>query len=310
MLARALDYLFHPVKIIIALSSRGYLRFISDEQYIKIMYKQNIGYTLDIDNPQTFNEKIQWLKLHDRNPLHINMVDKYLAKQEVAAIIGEKYIVPTLGVWENIDSVDFDNLPDQFVLKCTHDSGGLVVVKNKHSINMAQVKNKLQKCLKRNFYYLSREWPYKHIKPRIIAEEYLDDGKNSVPEDYKIYCMNGKPRYIVIFHNRFNNNRELSESVYDINWNKQNFSFDKHFKIEESVSEKPECLEEMLELAEKLCKDLCQVRVDFYIVNNKIYFGEITYYTASGLMPMIPPEMDSVIGDMFDLYLDYDDQKK
>jgi len=305
MIKRIIECIIHPKKILIALMVRGYLRFIPDEYFIKTLYKYNFGHYPDLQNPKTFNEKIQWLKLHDKNPKHTIMVDKYLVKDEVAKIIGEQYIVKTLGVWDSFEDISFEDLPDSFVLKCTHDSGGLVIVRDKKKLNIEKARKKINKALKFNFYYVCREWPYKNVKPRIIAEEFLNDETNYVPEDYKIYCMNGKPQYIVVFHNRFNDDMELCESVYNTKWEKQNFSFDKHFKISDFEQDKPACLDEMLLLAEKLCKNLCQVRVDFYIVNGKLYFGEMTYFTASGLMPMIPPEMDEELGTKFDLYLDY-----
>ena len=224
------------------------------------------------------------------------MVDKYEVKEYVGNIIGKEYIIPTLGVYEKFNDIDFDKLPNQFVIKCTHDSGGLVIVKDKLNFDKNAAKKKIESCLKRNYYYHGREWPYKNVKPRIIIEKYIQDGNRIVPEDYKIYCMNGKPKYIVVFHNRFNKSEKLSETVYDINWKPQNISFDNHFEISNIIEPPPKCLDELLEICTKLCKNFVQLRVDFYIIDNKIYFGEITFSTASGFRKMIPEELDEILG--------------
>lgn len=281
----------------------GFARFIPDSIYLKILYRLKIGKKLNLSNPQTFNEKIQWLKLNDRNPDYIMLVDKYEVKKYVAERIGDKYIIPTLGVWDKYEDIDFDLLPEQFVLKCTHDSGGLVICKDKSKFDMKKSKKKLTRALRNNYYYVFREWPYKNVKPRIIAEKYIAESGKIVPEDYKIYCMNGTPKYIAVMHNRFNENEKLSETVYDINWIPQNFSFDEHFSISNVVQQKPDCLDELLNISAILCQGISQVRVDFYIIENKIFFGEITFYTASGLQKMIPIEMDEIIGKMVQISL-------
>lgn len=279
------------------LSRMGLTNWIPDKQYLKIMYYGHIGKKLNIKNPKTFNEKIQWLKIYDRKPEYIEMVDKYAVKKYVADKIGYKYIIPTLGVWDKFDDIDLDSLPNQFVLKCTHDSGGLVICKDKNKLDIAAAKQKINKNLKRNYYWTGREWPYKNVKPMIIAEKYMQDGNRIVPEDYKVYCINGKPKYIVVFHNRFDSTKQLSETVYDTDWLPQNISLDNHFTISDIIDPKPDCLEELLAICSELCKDHAQVRIDFYIIKNKIYFGEITLSTASGMQPMIPEELDRILGN-------------
>ena len=179
-----LYYIKKPSNIIIALGSRNMLP-IRDRFYLKIMFKNKMGYSLNFENPQTFNEKLQWLKLHNRNPLYTTLVDKYEVKNYVASIIGEEYIIPNLGVWEKFDEIDFETLPDQFVLKCTHDSGGLVIVRDKNKLNISSTRKKINKSLRRNYYWLGREWPYKNVKPRIIAEKYLTDESGYELKDYK-----------------------------------------------------------------------------------------------------------------------------
>lgn len=286
----------NPAYLFIVLSYIGFFKNMSDEKYLKIVYRIRTGHKLNLDNPQSFNEKLQWLKLHDRRPEYTIMVDKYAVKKYIAKKIGKQYIIPTLGVWDKFDDIDFDKLPDQFVLKCTHDSGGLVICRDKSKFDVASARKKINTCLKNNFFYKGREWPYKNVKPRIIAEKYIKSPGKVVPEDYKIYCINGKPKYIVVFHNRFDSRKPLSETVYNINWEPQHISLDEHFAISDEIEPKPECLDELLKIAEILCSDIPQVRVDFYIIDNKIYFGEITLYTASGFQKMIPEEMDMKLG--------------
>lgn len=269
---------------------------IPDKLFLELKYKHIFHKKLNLKNPQTFNEKIQWLKLYDRKPEYTKMVDKYEAKKYVASIIGEEYIIPSYGVWEKFDDIDFDSLPDQFVLKTTHDSGTIVICKDKRNFDYLAAKKKLTARLHYNYYKMHREWPYKNVKPRIIAEKYMEDGTKIVPEDYKIYCINGKPKYIVVFHNRFNINEKLSETVYDTNWNKQNISLDDHFAISNIVEPKPICLEKLLNFAESLSTLTIQSRIDFYIINGNIYFGEITLFTASGFRKMIPEDVDKILG--------------
>jgi len=270
-------------------------RFIPDEPYLKMMYYIRLGKKLNLKNPKTFNEKLQWLKLHDRNPEYTSLVDKYEVKKIVGRKIGNQYIIPTLGVWDSFDDIDFSRLPKQFVLKCTHDSGGIVIVRDKSKLDIKKARRKINQSLKTNYYYVGREWPYKNVKPRIIAEKYMEDNSHAVPEDYKIYCFHGKPKYIAVFHNRFSE-KALSETVYDVNWKPQHISLDNHFAVSGIVEPKPACMDEMLDICGKLCAGYPQVRIDFYIVENQVYFGEITLYTADGFHLMTPEKLDKVLG--------------
>lgn len=283
-------------------SMPSYLSWVDDKTYLRIKYFIKTHRILHLKNPQTFNEKLQWLKLYDRKPEYTTMVDKYAVKQYVADKIGAQYIIPTLGVWDRFDDIDFDSLPDQFVLKCTHDSGGLVICRDKSKFDKEDAKKKIEISLKHNYYWSGREYPYKNVKPRIIAETYMQIKDKVVPEDYKVYCFHGKPKYIVVFHNRFNESEDLSESVYDTNWEKQNISLDDHFKVSDAVEPKPQGLDCMLNLSEILSEGLAQSRIDFYIVDGKIYFGEITLYTAGGFAKMTPEEMDIRLGKLVDLH--------
>lgn len=178
--------------------SSGLYDGMDDETFLKMAYKRKFGKELDLNNPVTFNEKLQWLKLNDRKPEYTEMVDKFMAKKYVASIIGQEHIIPTLGVWSRFDDIDFDKLPTQFVLKCTHDSGGLVVCKDKSNLNKKAAKKKIEKSMKTNYYKGGREWPYKNVKPQIIAEEYMEDISGNGLTDYKFYCFNGVPKYLYV----------------------------------------------------------------------------------------------------------------
>ena len=195
---KIISYIVEPKKIILYLMNKNYLSFIPDETFLKMKYKLMMGKKLDLENPKTFNEKLQWLKLHDRNPEYTKMVDKYEAKEYVANIIGKEYIIPTLGVWDKFDDIDFDALPNEFVLKPTHTSGNVFICKDKSKIDYKKLKKQVNKWLKRDYYKIHREWPYKNVKPRIIAEEYMENKDHTSIKDYKFYCFNGQADYVMI----------------------------------------------------------------------------------------------------------------
>lgn len=261
------------------LSSLGLFKDMNDEEYLKKLFKCHMKRELNLDNPQTFNEKLQWLKLYDRKPEYTTMVDKYAVKRYVADIIGEEYIIPTLGVWNHFDEIDFDKLPNQFVLKCTHDSGGIVICKDKNKLDLKSAKKKIEKCLKRNYYWSSREWPYKDVKPRIIAEKFLSDEGKEELSDYKVLCFNGEPKIVEVHKGRFNGQHTADN--YDISWNKTDIEQYDLPKSDE-IMPKPAFLEEMLHLSKLLSKNLIHVRVDWYFTNDRLYFGELTFYDGSG----------------------------
>lgn len=275
-----------------------FFRIIPDDIWLKIQYRRHIGKRLNLKNPVTFNEKIQWLKLHDRNPLYTKLVDKYEVRQYVADIIGEEYLIPLLGVWENFDDIDFDKLPKQFVLKCTHDSGGLVVCKNKADLNISAVKKKMNSCLKFNYYWALREWPYKNVKPRIIAEKYMEDESGYELKDYKIFCFDGIPKALFIATDR--GIHETKFDFFDAELNhlpmKQHYPNNPNIKIPD-----PDGVKKMFELAHVLTKDFKHCRADFYDINGRIYFGELTFSHFSGMQPMEPPEWDEKFGNWIDI---------
>ena len=280
------------------LTKLGVFNGLSDEQYLKLKYKNIFGRELNLDNPKTYNEKLQWLKIHDRKPEYTTMVDKYAVKQYVADRIGEQYIIPTLGVWEHFDDIDFDNLPNQFVLKCTHDSGGLIICKDKRKLDKVAAKKKIEKCLKRNYYWSGREWPYKNVPKRIIAEQYLsNDEKSDELSDYKVLCFNGEPKLIEIHKGRFSGHH--TQDFYDVNWNKTEFE-QLEDPLSDEIMQKPVFADKMLELSRTLAENIPHVRIDWYYTGGKLLFGEITFFDGSGFCPFIDNQ-DEILGSWLTL---------
>lgn len=280
----------------------GFYRSWDDEKYLKLIYKIRTGETLNLDNPQTYNEKLQYLKLHDRKPEYSVMVDKYRAKTYVGEKIGTQYIVPLLGVWEKFDDIDFSALPRQFVLKCNHDCGGIVICKDKNNFDRRAAKKKLEKHLKRNFYYYGREWPYKDVKPCILCEQYLEDSVDKELKDYKVMCFSGEPRYIQVHSGRYTQNQ--AQDFYDLQWNKTDITQSesmKKFQCSDAVSRRPVNLELMISLSRTLAKDMRQVRIDWYEVDGKLYFGEITLYDGSGFVLFDDRQIDLLLGQMISI---------
>ncbi len=273
----------------------GLYKSIEDEDLLKRFYKLRMGKELNLENPQTFNEKLQWLKLNDRNPLYTKLVDKCDVKKYVSGIIGEEYIIPTLGIWDKPEDIDFETLPEQFVLKCTHDCGGLVICKDKRKLDKKQAIHKLNKSLKRNYYWISREWPYKNVKPRIIAEEYMEDTETSELRDYKFFCFNGQPKALFVATERQLPGEEVKFDFFDMEYNHLNIK--NGHPNAKKLPKKPLQFELMKELARKLSKDIPQVRVDFYEVNGKVYFGEMTFFHFGGIVPFEPEEWDYKFGE-------------
>lgn len=272
----------------------GMYKGMSDEAYLKRTFKACFGYVPDLENPRTFNEKLQWLKLHDRKDIYTTMVDKYEAKKYVSHVIGEKYVIPTLGVWDHFDDIDFSKLPTSFVLKCTHDSGSVVLVRDKNHWDKEAAKKLLERGLSRNYYWSGREWPYKNVKPRILAEEMVDMN----PVDYKWICMKGEPEVLCMCMDR--QKGDLTFNYYDMNFNLLPFEW-VHPNIKTGGVKRPENFDEMKELAQKLSKDIPEVRVDFYDINGQVYFGELTFYHQSGFAPFSPEEWDLKLGQLLDL---------
>ena len=290
-------YIREPWLIPIALQSKGLGYLIPDTLYLQCAYYNTFGKKLNLKNPKTFNEKLQWLKLYDRKPIYTTMVDKYAAKKYVADIIGEEYIIPTLGVWDRFEDIDFTSLPNQFVLKCTHDSGGLVICKDKSMLNIEDARKKINDSLKRDYYLNGREWPYKNVPRRIIAEKYMSKSDGSIPEDYKVLNFNGNPGIIQVDLDRFINHKK---KLFLPNWTELDFDFNYPTEKEYSLK-KPDTLNEMLGLARKLYKEFSFLRTDFYVIDDRIYFGELTLFPASGFGKFSPEEWDERIGKWISL---------
>lgn len=264
--------------------------------YIKIQYRNYTGKRLDLRNPQTFNEKLQWLKLYDRNPLYTNLVDKYKVREFISQTIGEEYLIPLLGVWDKFDEIDFGELPNKFVLKPNHTSGDVFICKDKTKVNFDELRTKVNAWLEREYYWEHREWPYKNIKPRIFAEKYMVDESGVELKDYKFFCFNGEPKALYVATDRGIDTRF---NFYDMQFNQ--LPFMQHYKNSTKKINKPQGFDEMVILATTLSTGIPHVRVDFYDVNGKIYFGELTFYHLSGLEKFEPDEWDYKLGSWLEL---------
>lgn len=272
--------------------------YIPDKWAVKIKYKNNFLKKLDLKNPVTFNEKLQWLKLYDRKKEYTTMVDKLAVKDYIAERIGKEYIIPTIGVWNTFDEIDFDSLPDKFVLKCTHGSGDTVICKDKNTFDKEEAKKKLEESLRTDYYLISREWPYKNVKRLIIAEEYIEDKTDKDTRDYKFMCFNGKVKCFLVVYDRVGDK--------NINWYNEDKKLLPYCREKEGNKRKseinlPSKVSQMIMLAEQLAKDMVFLRVDFYYVNEKIYFGELTFYPAAGFLRFNDDAWDEQMGEWLTL---------
>lgn len=282
------------------LSAKGKFNTMPDREYLEKTFETVMGYPLNLDNPQTFNEKIQWLKLYDRKPEYTMMVDKYKVRDYIAEQLGEEYLIPLLGVWDDPDEIDFETLPNQFVLKCNHNSGlGMCICKDKSKIDVKKVKRELRKGLEQDYYLTGREWPYKDVPRKIICEKYMADHSQEELKDYKVHNFNGVPKAILVCSERFSD-IGLHEDFYDVDWKKLDLKRPE-YPTSEKTGKSPKELEKMLSFSEKLSKDYPFMRTDFYIVNGKLYFGEITLYPASGLSQFEPEKWDDTFGSWIKL---------
>ena len=270
-----------------------------DKLYIRMMYYVKLGKKLHLKNPVLFNEKLNWMKLYQRNPEYTRWADKYEVREFVKETIGEEYLLPILGVWNSVEEIPFEELPGQFVLKCTHDSASVVICKDKEHFDIEQAKEKLRNCMKTNYFWASREWPYKNIRPRIIAEQYMVDESHTELKDYKIYCFSGKPELIQVDFGRFTKHER---NLYTTDWEYVDERFEYPNNPEVQIP-KPEHLEEMLALASKLAGNIPSVRIDFYSINGKNYFGEITFYQEGGFGRFEHESFERKLGDLIQLEL-------
>lgn len=268
----------------------------ADKRYLEILYKYRLGKKLNLDNPKTFNEKIQWLKLYDRKDLYTRVVDKFEVRKYIEEKIGDKYLIPLIGVYEKFEDINFTKLPNQFVIKCTHDSGGLVICKDKSKLDINKAKKKINRCLKRNYFYNTREWPYKNVKPRIIIEKYMVDESGVELKDYKFFCYDGEVKSLFVATDR---NIDTKFDFFDIKFNK--LPLKQYYENGNKKINKPKGYSEMLNLASKLSKGFPHVRVDFYDINGSIYFGELTLSHFSGMKIFEPEEYDYLFGSYIKL---------
>lgn len=277
------------------------VRLLPDKQYLSLKYYSVFGRFPNWKTPQTYNEKLQWLKIFDRNPKYTQMVDKYAVKDYVAGLIGREYVIPTLGVWDKTDDIDWDVLPLKYVLKTTNGGGakGVVICTDSNSFDKQDAVAKLNDSLNVDLYDVWREWPYKNVKHRIIAEEYLEEPGQASLNDYKVMCFDGKVKLIELHEGRFTNNH--TQVFYDRDWNKTGISQGSYGKVCEKVTKRPELLDEMIRLSEILAKDIPHIRVDWYIVNHHLFFGELTFYDGSGLIPFDRYEDDLLMGSWITL---------
>lgn len=289
-----LDFFTSRKRIFNFFDNRHLLDPLPDKAYLKLAFWAKMGYPLNLKSPETFNEKLQWLKLYDRNPLYTTLVDKYAVRQYIAEKIGGEYLIPLVGgPWYSVDDIDFDALPEQFVLKCNHDSGSAVICKDRKHLDIEQTKKRLDRSLKRNYYKSGREWPYKDIKPCIIAEKYMEDESGEL-RDYKFYCFDGKARFALITTDRSEPARPTCYTYFDMDFNELPFYNSGPHAREEL--KRPEKYDEMRRLAERLSQGMPHVRVDLYSVDKQIYAGELTFFDGSGLARYDPPEWDEIIG--------------
>ncbi len=296
-IARIPYYLRNPQKILFPLALK-HPKLFPDKQFLKIIYRQLMGTELNLKHPRTFSEKLQWLKLYDRNPLYTQMVDKYEAKRYVANIIGDEYIIPTLAVYDSTKEIDIDALPDRFVLKCTHDSGSVAICKDKKTFKRDEAFAMLEKGLRKNFFWENREWPYKNVKPRIIAEAYLEDDATQELRDYKFFCFGGEVKYCQVISGR---STTMCIDFFDRDWNHQPFHEPHNYPFAETEIEQPRQLEKMWSAATLLSKDKPFSRIDFYEVGDSVYFGEITFFPTSGFGGFAPEEWDLKFGQWLEL---------
>lgn len=296
---RIKEILKNPALLFLTFGHREWFNWMNDEMYLKIAYWARMHKKLNLENPQTFSEKLQWMKLYDRNPLYTKLVDKYEVKPIVEQKIGSQYIIPTLGMWEKFDDIDFSKLPNQFVLKCTHDSGGIIVCKDKNKLDIEKTRTIINRCLSHSFYWGMREWPYKNVLPRIIAEKYMEDTKTAELRDYKFFCFDGEPKALFIASDRMTKGEETKFDFFDMDF--KHLPFRNGHPNAAEMPEKPMCFEEMKQLASTLSKGFPQVRIDFYEVDDKVYFGEMTFFHWTGMTPFDPEEWDYTFGSWINL---------
>lgn len=296
--------LLHPRLIVFPLAQRGVLNCLPDKTFLKAMYRARFSRKLNLDQPESYNEKLQCLKIHDRNPQYTQIVDKYAVRAIIRDLIGEEYLVPMIGIYDKPEDINWDGLPRQFILKCTHGTHCSILCRDKNTFDVAETSSKLRNWLKHNYYFDAREWPYKNVKPRIMIEELLPSTEADEPLDIKIMCFDGKPAFIVLHRNITNTDEVHTINLFTPEWGPIDIEWDAP-RFDGEIR-KPGQLDSILELAEKLSSGYPHVRVDFMISNNRIYFGELTLYPGAGFKPFASEEFDREIGKLIKLENAYD----
>ncbi len=285
------------------LTSFGIYKWMSDEKFLKKAFKIKMNRELNLDEPKTFNEKLQWLKLNNRKPEYTMMVDKYKVRDYIEEQLGEEYLIPLLGVWDKPEDINFDQLPNKFVLKCNHNSGlGMCICKDKSKLDIEKVKKELNKGMKQNYYLTGREWPYKDVPRKIICEKYMEDNSSSGSNkdkalvDYKFFCFNGVAESVMVCTER--ETGEPKFYFFDKEWNLKKYNIRGKKAPKGFTIQKPDCIDEMFKIAEKLSKGIPYVRVDLYCINGLIYFGEMTFFPDSGFDANLLKEADEHWGGL------------
>lgn len=287
-------FLFNPAIRFNYFIKLGFTNHLGDKRFIEKKYELHLNKRLNTDNVSTFNEKLQWLKLYERKPEYTTMVDKYKVREYISKKIGEEYLIPLLGVWDNPDEIDFNALPNKFVLKCNHNSGlGMCICKDKSNLDVDKVKRELRRGLKQDYYLTGREWPYKNVQRKIIAEQFMKSDKGGLT-DYKVHCFNGVPKIVLVCKDRFTKTG-LTEDFFDVEWNHLDLKRPKQNNSSTAIA-KPNELDEILKLSAKLSKNIPFLRTDFYIIEGKVYFSELTFYPTSGFEKFEPEKWDEILG--------------
>lgn len=301
VLQKVLNIFTVPGYIMIIKSRLGFYNNMDDKEYLIKLFNARMKYPINLNKPKTFNEKLQWLKLYDRKPEYTIMVDKYKVRDYISEKIGEEYLIPLLGVWDDPNDIDFDTLPNQFVLKCNHNSGlGMCICKDKNSLDISKVRSDLRKGLRQDYYLTGREWPYKNVPRKVIAEKYMvNDSNTDEFTDYKFFCFNGYVDCVMVCLDRSSGNPKFY--FFDKDWNFKRYDQLGLTMPEDFTIDKPKCIDEMFEIASELSKGIPYVRVDLYQSYNKIFFGELTFYPDSGFDRTITPEADLHWGNLIDI---------
>ena len=277
------------------MKTKYFFRFIPDEIYVKAYFRLKVKRKLNLKRPETLNEKLQWMKFNYRKPFFSLVSDKYADRKYIQEKVGEQYLIPLIGRYEKFDDINFEELPNQFIIKCNHDSGGYYICRDKSKLDIKAAKKKINSHLKKNFYYIGREWQYKNIKPCIVVEKLMLDENNELPSDYKITCFNGKVDNIMVCKDRFSKGG-VKFYFFDKKWNFLRYNYGDEELPKEFSLKKPQNLEEMIDVAEKLAKDFIYARIDLYEIKGKIYFGEITLSPNSGFDTDITYNTDKIFG--------------